>query len=133
MTDSLKQIVMCGVHLDFRRSDETNFFSAFFGEKSLMSMLEVSDYDSTDIVSPLISALVNRFCSLFEAAEAIKSFTEYVDVVNCMYKKKSIPGWTKSEVSKLGYRLILLNSTTSQTLKACQASQLGNQKWHVFD
>lgn len=52
-----------------------------------MGMLEVSDYDSADIVSPFISALVNEFWDLFESAEATKSFTEYVDVVNCMYEK----------------------------------------------
>lgn len=54
----------------------------FFGETELMGILEAYDYDSADIVSPFIGAIVDGFCGLFEIAEVTKTLTEYVDLVH---------------------------------------------------
>lgn len=101
MADSQKQIVGRGVPLYFWWPDEANFFINCFRETALIDKLEASDYDSVDIVSPVTGAIVDPYCGLFEAAEATRLFTKYVDVANCTYRKCFIQVRTESELTKL--------------------------------
>lgn len=45
-------------------------------------MLEASDYDAVDLVSPFIGAIVDTCCRLFKSGEITNIFTKYVDVMN---------------------------------------------------
>lgn len=65
LADFQKQIIECCVSPDFLAVRSNKFFNGF----------------------SFNGAIVDAFWRLFEIAEIPKLFTEYVVVVNCMYKK----------------------------------------------
>lgn len=73
-----------------------------------MVILEASDYVSVDTVPPFTGHIMIDFCSIFESAEATKILKEYMNVIICMYKNVSSPGWTKSKLKN--YKLCSSNS-----------------------
>lgn len=72
----------------------------FFSETGVKGMLEDSEYDSVDIVSPFTGAIVDEFCGLFETAVATKIFTEYVDVTKRIHEKNFKPRLDKKLANK---------------------------------
>lgn len=63
-------------------------------------MLQVSDYNLVDVVSPFIGALLDQRCKLFGTAKITKSFTEYFDVVSGMYGRFSSQEWTAIDLDQ---------------------------------
>lgn len=61
-------------------------------ENGLLVMLYRADYNSLDIVSPFLEAIVARFCSFSKEAPISRVFTKYVDLVNSIYEKDHASG-----------------------------------------
>lgn len=64
-------------------------------------MLEVSEYDTVNIVFPFIGALVDECCGLLRTAKTLKVFIYYVDMGNLLYRNDLIPGRTEEGLQQL--------------------------------
>lgn len=73
----------------------------FISELELAGLFESSDYDSTNLVSPFSGAISNTFRGEFENAKGAKAFTDFVDLLQFIYRYKLSPSSTESELSEL--------------------------------
>lgn len=58
-----------------------------FQETGPLGMLEASDYDALDFVSPFIGSFLDVRCGNLESADVTKSYTRYADLVNFIYRR----------------------------------------------
>lgn len=56
-------------------------------------MLEASDYDAIDIVSPFIGAIAVRLCGL-ACSSITKVVSSYVDLLSLVFRGGQRAGWT---------------------------------------
>lgn len=83
----------------YSKSESGGRLTGFFNDSGI-GVLEVSEYEVMDMVSPFIGAIADRFCGL-DCGFVTEVFTPYVDVINLMYRRRRRPGWTKNEFQQL--------------------------------
>lgn len=66
-----------------------------FHKHVLQGMLETSDFNAVDDVSFFVGALVDTFCGLSSIAEVTTTLTEYIDIVNFVFRRHKSFEWTK--------------------------------------
>lgn len=81
-----------GVHVNFGKAVVNGRLSELFAETGLMEMLEASDFEAVDIVSPLLGAIVYRFCGLVEEVYVTTVFKKYEYLTSFLFRKKRIHG-----------------------------------------
>lgn len=110
-------------NVDFHKARITLGLTRLLREDELLEMLEASDFDAVDDVSPLLSTFIGSICGLLLTAEVTRAMTKYVDTVN-VFRNRSL----KSEsivdyVMELNHHIRSFNSNTSIALGMFQASR----------
>lgn len=76
-----------GLMVDFSKTENSGRLTGLFNENGLHEMLKASDFDAIDNVSPVLDGFVDALCSLCRSAKVTSAMTEYVDMVNFMFRR----------------------------------------------
>lgn len=96
-----KQSPGSGLQVDFSKANKTRNTSGLFVEEGLIGMLEASDNNRIDHVSPVLDAIVDVFCENDYKALVTKVLTLYSDINTTLKRKLTLPCWADEELSKL--------------------------------
>ncbi|NJK52916.1 MAG: hypothetical protein HC936_08975 [Leptolyngbyaceae cyanobacterium SU_3_3] len=121
-----------GLKVDFSKPGNSSRLTGLFNENGLHGMLEASDYDAVDNVSPFLGAIVDSLCGLNSTAEVTKAMTEYVDMVNFVFRRHLNFEWTKETIVLLDRRIRSFKKAKF-AFEKYQVSGMHTQKWHALD
>lgn len=71
-----------GLCEDFSKGEVDDHFSGWFTERGVLGMLEISDYDSIDMISLFLESIVNHCIASFSKFLVTTVLTIYVDLIN---------------------------------------------------
>lgn len=60
LTECQKKLIGTGIWVDFKKPGKSNRFTGLFTETGMTGMLEAADFDSVDMVSPFLGAIVDE-------------------------------------------------------------------------
>lgn len=70
-------------------------------------MLDASDFDAAENVSPFLSALVDAFCGLSRTAEVVSAMTEYVGMMSLVFRRHMNFEWTERTIQFVERSIVL--------------------------
>ena len=89
------------LHVDFSKGFTGERLSDLFMDDGLIGMLEAADIKTVDMLSPFLGALIDTYCGEFDKAPVTTVFTQYVDLVDVVYRRNQVPGWSELELPDL--------------------------------
>lgn len=95
-----------------------------------MGMRQASDHDDLDMVFPFIGGLIDLCCGLEDGAPIKKPFTLYVDLVDYMHRRRTLPVLDSAQLSKLREMITIFKSTMRNAFACYQPSKLGTSNCH---
>ena len=107
--------------------------NGLFLENGLAGLLQASDFDRIDKVSPFLGAMADSFCGNSRKAEITKVYTRYVDLLHFATRNHFVPGWSASDIATLRTMIREFKIVGKQVFGKYQASGLCTQKWHALD
>lgn len=122
-----------GIHCDYSKGECGGRLNGFFTETGIVGMLEAKEYDSVDMVSPFLGAIIDACCGLTDTADVTQSYTDYADLVDFIYRRNDCPGWTEEELSNLSSKIAAFKLRARSTFARYQPSSMGTVKWHLMD
>lgn len=79
------------------RAGENNKRQSTFRDNGIEQMLETKDYVHVDIFSPFLRAIIDRCCGESSKALVATAFTEYVMLLQWLFKGSQRPTLSSSE------------------------------------
>lgn len=87
--------------VNFSKIGNSDRLTGLFHENGLHGMLEASVFDAVKSFYPFPAALVDACCGLNSTAKITSALTEYVDMVNFVFKRHRTFEWTKESTELL--------------------------------
>lgn len=117
LRDAEQQYPGYGLKLNYSRSDCQIAIFGFYTEIAIQGMLKVSDHDSPDNGLLFLGALVDAFCGISKSAKVVKTFTRYVDMVNCMFRRGQEMFWNEESLALHHYQIVNLDQYLGKTFQ----------------
>lgn len=97
----LKKSPEYGFNVDLSKAGNSNRLTGLLDENELPGILQASDFDAADNVFSFLGALANSMCGLLCTAEVTCAMTEYVDMVNFVFRRHMDINWTVETIQDL--------------------------------
>lgn len=85
--------------IDFSTPGSSQRLNGLVNKDGTDSMLEASEFDSINNISPFLRELVDGLCGLTKSTETTSAFIEYVDTVNILFKRHRSFEWCSTQRS----------------------------------
>lgn len=121
------------LHVDFSKHSCSGTISGLFTDSGIAGMLEASDLKSVDMVSPFLGAIIDRCCGEVEGAPITKVFTQFKDLMDEVYQRNKVPGWSETCLRKLSTMISNFKTVGCNVFREYQPSSMGFPKWHLLD
>lgn len=89
-------------------------------------MLEARDFDSIDMVSTFLEAIVDIGCGTEEEELLTKCFTLYVDLVEFLFSRSPRHGWNETCLKRLGQQMREFKKSTQDFFQRLSIIWTGN-------
>lgn len=122
-----------GLKTDFSKGESGSRLFGLYTKTGLLGMLETKNFDSPDMVSPLIKAIADRSGGNVKSAPVTKVFTKYCDILPTICRQGLRIGWTESEQHSLSKSIKNFEDHAQSVFKHYQVSGEGTFKWHCLD
>ena len=119
--------------MDFSKGIINENLSGFFTDSGILGMLEASDLDRIDEVSPFLGAIIDRCCGETKNAPVTTVFTLYVNLLNEIHCRGRTPGWTDEDLGRLDRSIRDFKTIGKSVFHRYQKSGMGTSKWHLLD
>ena len=133
LTKVQRTSIVYNLHVDFSKGNIDGKISGLFNEHGLIGMLEAADMKSIDMVSPFLGAIIDRCCAEVVTAPVTGTFTLFIDMIDEIYERDRIPGWTDSCLDALSRTIRLFKAQGRKVFENFQPSSMGFPKWHSLD
>lgn len=102
-----------------------------FNEDRIKDMLEASDYDSIDNVSPFFGELLDSVCGFPKTRETISAITNYVDKAIYLCKRHKSFEWYDASIKHLQARVQTFRKHTKAAFEMYHFTRMLSQTWYA--
>lgn len=99
----------------------------------LIGLLEVSDFDNVNQVSPPLVSVLAVLYGNESSAEVTAVFTVYVGFITFLFSRQVKSFWTTETLSKLKEKIKEFKNTKKNVFENYQLSNEGTEMWHMLD
>lgn len=118
--------------IDLHKGKNGGRMIGFFTETGILGMLEGNDYESIDLVSPLLREIVDVYCKNSKAACVTDVSCQYVDLVRAIRRGESQPGWTERKLSTLQRQIYRSKTRVLAVFGPTTTFKMRTSKWHAL-
>jgi len=105
----------------------------FFTESRILGMLEASECDAVDMVSPFMEAILDMCSGTSNNSLVTLCYKVYVDMTDFIFRRHRTLGWTDSEFQELSDIISQFKNVCRETFENYQHSRMGTTKWYGLD
>ena len=124
---------MPNLRVDYSVSTKSWRYNGIFLEDGLVGLLQAKDFQSLDMVFPIVGGFIDRCCGEVSDCPNTRVFTKYSDVLNFVFRRRLKLGWVEEELEELDEMIRDFKSTAVEVFGPYQKSNMGTLKFHLLD